>query len=157
MSDKTRIYVPGTFDCFHAGHVHLLARARELADFVVVAVRGDALDRDDDDPPVMSELERLAVLRACRYVDLAFVVESHDAQRRYLELIRPDLLLHGDDRSDATVSSDLGVDPAFLSANGITTIAAPYAYGVSTPEIRRRIIDEHHAAHAAEHALTLLR
>ncbi|MBL8769242.1 MAG: FAD synthase [Planctomycetes bacterium] len=137
---KTSIYVGGTFDCFHAGHVNLLRRAREIADFVIVALNSDAFTSSYKGKPVMNELERLEVVRACRFVDLAFVMESHAMQRVYMELLRPDFILHGDDWTGDSLVRQLGIDDAFLAEHGIRMKYVPYTKGVSTSDIKRRIL-----------------
>jgi glycerol-3-phosphate cytidylyltransferase len=135
----TRIYVGGTFDCFHAGHVNLLRRAGELADAVIVALNSDAFAESYKGRPVMSEVERFQVVRACRHVDLCFLVESHALQRRYLEILRPDFILHGDDWTGDSLVRQLGIDQAFLSEHNIAMKYVPYTQGVSTTDIKRRI------------------
>jgi glycerol-3-phosphate cytidylyltransferase len=137
---KTSIYVGGTFDCFHAGHVNLLRRAREIADYVIVALNSDAFTTSYKGKPVMNELERLQVVRACRYVDLAFVMESHAMQRVYMEMLRPDFILHGDDWTGDSLVRQLGIDEAFLQEHGIRMKYVPYTQGVSTSDVKRRIL-----------------
>lgn len=135
----TRIYVGGTFDCFHAGHVNLLRKARGIADFVIVALNGDAFAESYKGKPVMSEMERLQVVRSCRYVDLCFLMDSHELQRRYLELLRPDFILHGDDWTGDSLVRQLGIDDAFMKEHGIAMKYVPYTQGVSTTDIKSRI------------------
>lgn len=139
---KTRIYVGGTFDCFHAGHVKLLERARGLADFVIVAVNSDAFAESYKGKTVLKEGERLEVVRACRHVDLAFVMESWDRQRHYLELLRPDFILHGDDWTGGSLVKQLGVTESFLEEHGISMKYVPYTAGISTSDIKRRILSD---------------
>ena len=38
----------GTFDVFHIGHVHILERAREYGDYLLVGVSSDALNSSKD-------------------------------------------------------------------------------------------------------------
>lgn len=136
---KTRIYVGGTFDCFHAGHVKLLERAKGLADFVIVALNSDAFAESYKGKTVLTELERLEVVRACRYVDLAFVMESWAKQKHYMELLRPDYILHGDDWTGGSLVSQLGVTDEFMDSHGIALKYVPYTAGISTSDIKRRI------------------
>ena len=64
------IYVGGTFDLFHHGHVRLFERAKDVADYVVAAVNSDLFTKTFKHYPVMREWERLSVVASCRYVDL---------------------------------------------------------------------------------------
>jgi glycerol-3-phosphate cytidylyltransferase-like family protein len=88
---------------------------------------------------IMNEVERLEVVRACRHVDLCFIMESHEAQRRYMELLRPDFILHGDDWKGGSLVRQLGVTDEFLREHGIAMKYVPYTAGISTTEIKRRV------------------
>ncbi len=137
---KTRIYVGGTFDCFHNGHVNLLRRARQLADYVIVALNSDAFAESYKGRPVLREAERFEIVRACRYVDLCFIMESHDRQRAAIELLRPDFILHGDDWTGDSLIAQLGLTRAFMDEHGIALAYVPYTPGISTSEIKQRIL-----------------
>lgn len=70
-SDRRVVYAPGSWDLFHVGHVHLLARARALGDFVVVGVHDDQVvhRRRGAGRPLQSLHERALNVSACRHVD----------------------------------------------------------------------------------------
>ncbi len=137
---KSRIYVGGTFDCFHSGHVNLLKNAKQIADYVILALNSDAFAESYKGKTVMNEFERLAVVRACSYVDLAFIVESHAHQAKYLEILRPDYILHGDDWKGDSLVKQLGITDAFMAENHIEMKYVPYTTGVSTSDIKKRIL-----------------
>ncbi|KAG0202530.1 Ethanolamine-phosphate cytidylyltransferase [Mortierella sp. NVP41] len=65
------IYVDGTFDLFHVGHIEFLKRARARGDYLVVGVYDDATVRAIKGPyhPLMNMHERVLALLACRHVD----------------------------------------------------------------------------------------
>ena len=72
------VYVIGSFDLFHRGHVELLRRARALGDRLIVAINGDDIVEKYKRRPYIKEDDRLAVVQACRYVDEAFVIHTFD-------------------------------------------------------------------------------
>ena len=140
MARRTRVYVSGTFDCFHRGHVAVLERAATLADDVIVAVDGDALASTRGEHPVMRDDERLSVVRACRHVDVAVLVANLEIQRRYLDHFRPDYILHGDDVMGDALIERMGITDAFLRDLGIRLRYCPRIGGISAEEVRRRVV-----------------
>jgi len=70
-----RCAVNGVFDLFHVGHVRLLKRAKEMFKEVVVTVDSDELAKKEKRKPIFSQKERIEIVKACRYVDDAVVVD----------------------------------------------------------------------------------
>lgn len=60
-----------TFDMLHAGHIAMLAEARNHCDYLIAGLQTDpTIDRaDTKNRPVQSIVERQIQLAACRYVD----------------------------------------------------------------------------------------
>lgn len=79
-----------TFDLFHAGHIAMLAEARNHCDYLIAGLQTDpTVDRPDTkNSPVQSIVERQIQLAACRYVD-EIVVYSTEQDLRDLLLILP--------------------------------------------------------------------
>jgi glycerol-3-phosphate cytidylyltransferase len=79
-----------TFDLFHAGHIAMLAEAKNHCDYLIAALQTDpTLDRPDTkNHPVQTIVERQIQLAACRYVD-EIVVYSTEQDLRDLLLILP--------------------------------------------------------------------
>lgn len=67
-----------TFDLLHAGHIAMLAEARNHCDYLIAALQTDpTLDRPDTkNPPVQSIVERQIQLAATRYVDEIVVYQT---------------------------------------------------------------------------------
>ncbi|KAK7290413.1 hypothetical protein RIF29_04820 [Crotalaria pallida] len=65
------VYIDGAFDLFHAGHVEILKRAREVGDFLLVGIYSDETvsEHRGSHYPIMNLLERSLSVLACRYVD----------------------------------------------------------------------------------------
>mmetsp|Transcript_132243 Transcript_132243/g.300491 ORF Transcript_132243/g.300491 Transcript_132243/m.300491 type:complete len:474 (-) Transcript_132243:189-1610(-) len=65
------VYVPGSWDMFHAGHIELLERCRALGDYVIVGVYSDFLVNQDlgMNYPIMNQLERCLSVIGCHHVD----------------------------------------------------------------------------------------
>ena len=60
-----------SFDLFHAGHVAMLAEAKNHCDYLICGLQTDpTVDRPDTkNKPVQTIVERQLTLGACRYVD----------------------------------------------------------------------------------------
>lgn len=70
--DNKRIgIVFSAFDLFHAGHIAMLAEAKNHCDYLIAGLQTDpTLDRPDTkNKPVQSIVERQIQLSACRFVD----------------------------------------------------------------------------------------
>lgn len=67
-----------TFDLFHAGHVAMLAEAKNHCDYLICGLQTDpAIDRPDSkNPPVQTIVERQIQLASCRYVDEVVVYQT---------------------------------------------------------------------------------
>ena len=70
----------GTFDLFHIGHVNLFRRIKDRYDILVVAVSTDEFNAIKGKRSTVPFDERIQMVRACRYVDLA-VPESGWGQK----------------------------------------------------------------------------
>jgi glycerol-3-phosphate cytidylyltransferase len=67
-----------TFDLLHAGHIAMLAEAKNHCDYLICGIQTDpTIDRPDSkNPPVQSIVERQIQLSAVRYVDETVVYQT---------------------------------------------------------------------------------
>jgi len=79
-----------SFDLLHAGHIAMLAEAKNHCDYLICGLQTDpTIDRPDTkNKPVQSIIERQIQLAACRYVD-EVVVYSTEQDLVDLLLILP--------------------------------------------------------------------
>jgi cytidyltransferase-like protein len=96
--------VCGYFDGFHAGHIRFFERAFEYGD-VIVGIGNDTRMRQVKKvKPICSQDERLYMVRACRYVAEAFILEETDGVggvvwEKELARVRPDVFIVNNDIS----------------------------------------------------------
>ncbi len=64
-----KVLTYGTYDLFHYGHIKLLQRAKNLGDYLVVALSTDEFNEGKGKKSVMSYEVRKEILEAIRYVD----------------------------------------------------------------------------------------
>ena len=75
---KTIGIVFSQFDLLHAGHIAMLAEAKNHCDYLIAGLQTDpTIDRPDTkNQPVQSIVERQIQLAACRYVDEVVVYQT---------------------------------------------------------------------------------
>lgn len=67
-----RVYIPGCWDLFHAGHLHALMAARAYGEDVFVGVASDeVIIKDKGKPPVIPLNQRVMVVQNIKWVDVA--------------------------------------------------------------------------------------
>lgn len=82
----------------HYGHINLLRRARELGDYLIVALSTDEFNWNQKHKrSYFSYLERKQVLEAVRYVDLVIPEESWEQKTSDCTLYQADVFVIGDD------------------------------------------------------------
>lgn len=81
MGLKNRVIITyGTYDMLHPGHIHLLRRARELGDFLIVGLSTDEFNALKGKQSYYTYAERKVVVEALRYVDL--VIPENDWEQK---------------------------------------------------------------------------
>lgn len=93
-----RIITYGTFDMLHYGHINLLKRAREMGDYLVVALSTDEFNWNSKQKKTYFSFEkRKQLLEAIRYVDLVIPEESWGQKITDVSTYDIDVLVMGDD------------------------------------------------------------
>ncbi|MFP7169901.1 glycerol-3-phosphate cytidylyltransferase [Terribacillus sp. 7520-G] len=77
-----KVITYGTFDLLHWGHVNLLRRAKEMGDYLIVAISSDEFNKLKDKKSYHSFENRKMILEAIRYVDEVIAEESWDQKVR---------------------------------------------------------------------------
>lgn len=106
---KKIVFTNGCFDILHAGHVTYLQLAKQLGDYLVVAVNSDESIRKlkGSDRPINHLEHRMTVLAGLGVVDWV-VPFSDDTPERLLKLLKPEFLAKGSDYSiDEVVGADI--------------------------------------------------
>ncbi len=118
----------GCFDLLHAGHISLLAGARRLGDCLIVAVNSDESVRrlKGAGRPVVSEADRVAMLRALGCVD-DVIVFGEDSPVTALRRLRPHVFAKGGDYSARQLPEE-----TVLAEWGGQVVVLPYLSGRST-------------------------
>lgn len=92
-----KVITYGTFDLLHFGHINLLRRAKNLGDYLIVAVSTDEFNALKNKKAYHSFENRKMVLEAIRYVDKVIAEESWDQKIRDVINYDVDVFVMGDD------------------------------------------------------------
>lgn len=76
----TKIFVNGTFDIIHVGHIELLEYAKSWGDHLTLALDTDRRIKQLKGPnrPINSEYERYVIMRSLRCVDEVVFFDTDD-------------------------------------------------------------------------------
>ena len=99
------IFVNGTFDILHPGHVQLLNYARSLGDSLIVAIDSDRRVRElkGKDRPINSEDDRKFMLENLRSVDAVWFFDTDQELEDICRLYNPIMVKGSDYRGRAIV------------------------------------------------------
>lgn len=92
-----KVITYGTFDLFHVGHLNLLKRAKELGDYLIVAVSSDAFNEIKGKHCVIKDTDRMAIVEAIRYVDEVILEEDWDQKVDDIKKYDIDTFVIGED------------------------------------------------------------
>ena len=92
-----RVITYGTFDMLHYGHVHLLRRAKQYGDYLIVALSTDEFNRGKGKECYFSYEERKLLLESIRYVDLVIPETCWEQKSTDVDLYHVDTFVMGDD------------------------------------------------------------
>ncbi|KAE9607614.1 hypothetical protein Lal_00026699 [Lupinus albus] len=125
------VYIDGAFDLFHAGHVEILKRARELGDFLLVGIHSDETvsEHRGNHYPIMHLHERSLSVLACRYVDEVIIGSPWEITKDMITTFNISAVVHGtvaenslDSESDPyEVPKSMGIFHLLESPKDITT------------------------------------
>ncbi|GAA6825402.1 glycerol-3-phosphate cytidylyltransferase [Staphylococcus sp. 18_1_E_LY] len=92
-----RVITYGTYDLLHYGHIELLRRAREMGDYLIVALSSDEFNRIKDKKSYYNFEQRKVMLEAIRYVDLVIAEEGWGQKEKDVERFEVDTFVMGHD------------------------------------------------------------
>lgn len=92
-----KVITYGTFDLLHAGHINILRRAKELGDYLIVAVSTDEFNMLKHKEAYHSFEERKLILEAIKYVDKVIGEDSWDQKVEDVKKYNIDTFVMGDD------------------------------------------------------------
>ena len=141
--DGLVVYTGGTFDLFHAGHVNFLKRCKEIAGelgSVVVSLNTDEFIKEyKGKPPVVSFSDRMAVLKACKYVDQVIANSGGADSKPTILQVSPNIIAIGTDWARKDYYKQMQFTQDWLDEKDMSLIYIPYTWGISSTQIKTRL------------------
>jgi glycerol-3-phosphate cytidylyltransferase len=127
-----------TFDMLHAGHIAMLAEAKNHCDYLIAGLQTDpTTDRPDTkNRPVQSIVERQIQLAACRYVDEVVVYQTEQDLVDLLLILPLDVRVLGVEYQDKEFS---GKEECYH--RGIEIIFNGRDHSFSSSSLRKRVAE----------------
>ena len=146
------VFTNGCYDILHRVHIELFKFCYKQAVLGRAAVVGVNSDRSikelkGPDRPIMKEEDRLAVLKAIKWIDYIVVFDTKSVFP-VIESLSPQILVKGGNYSKkACAEADRIVGEEFVESYGGKVMTAPLIEGVSTTTILERIKNENADSH----------
>ena len=102
-----RVFVNGTFDILHRGHLELLRYAKRLG-YVYVGIDTDECVREKKGPsrPIHNQEDRKFFLENLKSVDEVIFFSSEDEFEELIKSLQPDIIIVGSDwKEKSTIKS----------------------------------------------------
>lgn len=127
-----------TFDMLHAGHIAMLAEAKNHCDYLIAGLQTDpTIDRPDTkNKPVQSIVERQIQLAACRYVDEVVVYQTEQDLVDLLLILPIDIRVLGVEYEDKEYT---GKQECWQ--RGIECIFNGRDHSFSSSSLRKRVVE----------------
>lgn len=124
-----KVITYGTFDMLHYGHINLLRRAKELGDYLIVALSTDEFNLNKKNKKCyFSFEERKLLLDSIKYVDMVIPEENWEQKRTDIHKYGVDIFVIGDDWAGKF---------DFLKEEGCQVVYLPRTKGISTTKIKK--------------------
>jgi len=138
VQGKRIVFTNGCFDLLHPGHTRYLYAARQLGDYLVVAVNTDRSVKaiKGEHRPIQSQDERAELLATLSFVD-AVILFDEDNPLKLIQHLVPDVLVKGGDWTEDKI---IGAD-VVKKAGGVVK-SLPFVIGYSTTALIEKIQKE---------------
>jgi len=91
------IYMDGSWDMFHAGHISILKKAKERGDYLIAGVHSDAIVNmhQGSNMPIMNLHERVLSVLGCKFVDDVLIDAPYIITPEMIASLKIDQVIRG--------------------------------------------------------------
>jgi glycerol-3-phosphate cytidylyltransferase len=125
-----KVLTYGTFDLLHWGHINLLRRAKEMGDYLVVAISTDEFNAIKKKKSFHSYENRKMILEAIRYVDEVIPEDEWEQKISDVQDHDIDIFVMGDDWKGKFDFLEDYCEVVYL----------PRTVGISTTKIKKELL-----------------
>ena len=127
-----------TFDLFHAGHVAMLAEAKNHCDYLIAALQTDpTIDRPETkNPPIQSIVERQIQLSTNRNVDEVVIYQTEKDLEDLLLILPVDVRILGVEYADKEFTGK-----QICISRGIEIVYNGRDHSFSSSSLRKRVAE----------------
>lgn len=100
-----KVFVNGTFDLLHTGHLDLLNYAKSLGDVLIVGIDADerVKEKKGFERPINNQVTRKTILSNLKAVDAVEIFHTDDELVQLISKHSPDIMIVGSDWKGKTV------------------------------------------------------
>lgn len=92
-----KVITYGTFDLLHYGHINILKRAKELGDYLIVAISTNEFNEEKGKKCYFSYEKRKKLVESIRYVDLVIPENNWEQKIDDIKEFKIDTFVMGND------------------------------------------------------------
>jgi len=125
------------FDMLHAGHIAMLAEAKNHCDYLIAGLQNNAnLDRPEKNEPIQSLVERQIQLAAVRFVDEIVVYNTEKDLEDILLILPVDVRILGVEYMEKDFTGR-----AICEKRGIELVFNGRDHSFSSSSLRKRVVE----------------
>ena len=130
-------YTDGVYDLFHIGHLNMIQTAKGHCEYLIVGVHGDdVVEGYKNHKPIINENDRKRIIESVKGVDRAEINRFRDKLKLW-ELYHFDVIFIGDDWKGTERWNNF---EKVLAEINVDVVYVPYTQGISTTDIKKRIL-----------------
>jgi D-beta-D-heptose 7-phosphate kinase/D-beta-D-heptose 1-phosphate adenosyltransferase len=119
-----KVFVNGTFDILHRGHLEMLRYASTLGDDLFVCIDSDSRVKElkGDSRPINNQEDRKFMLDSIKWVNRCWIFSDEEELEKIIELYQPDIMVKGSDyKNKPIVGSQYCKEIKFYEHTGHST------------------------------------
>lgn len=135
-----KIYVQGSFDLYHPGHLDFLKAAKARGDYLIVGVYDDETVKmlNFGKSPYMTLHERALTIMGCRFVDDVIIGAPYIVSEELMDYFHVSLVVAG---QHDHLPGENGQDPFYVPAAAGKFVKIDSGNALTTQDIAKRIED----------------